>query len=64
MKFCFPFALKEKTAAINKSEFIVSDDDMGNDDAFDEEAEGLFDVCAFCDNGGDVLLYASTSLVF
>ncbi|KAI3828078.1 hypothetical protein L1987_02175 [Smallanthus sonchifolius] len=36
----------------NKSKFIVYDDDFD----FDDEPEGVFDsVCAFCDNGGDVL---------
>ncbi|KAI3702614.1 hypothetical protein L6452_28361 [Arctium lappa] len=39
-----------------KSKFIVHEDDMESDEDLDEEAEVLFDsVCAFCDNGGDVL---------
>ncbi|CAI9265055.1 unnamed protein product [Lactuca saligna] len=41
-----------------KSKFIVSDDEEleDNDDESDDEDEVLFDsVCAYCDNGGDVL---------
>ncbi|XP_071730807.1 protein ENHANCED DOWNY MILDEW 2-like isoform X2 [Rutidosis leptorrhynchoides] len=47
-----------ETKVSNKSELVVSDEDMAIDDDFDDEAEaeGLFDsVCAFCDNGGEVL---------
>lgn len=62
-KFSFSFALKENTTT-NKSNFIVSDEDVEIEDDFDDEPEGLFDsVCAYCDNGGDVLMYASNSLV-
>ncbi|XP_071730805.1 protein ENHANCED DOWNY MILDEW 2-like [Rutidosis leptorrhynchoides] len=40
----------------NKSEFIVFDEDMENDDDFDDVVEEPFDtVCAFCDNGGELL---------
>nr|GEW21153.1 protein enhanced downy mildew 2-like [Tanacetum cinerariifolium] len=39
-----------------ETKFIVSDEEEENDDGDDEEDEVLFDsVCAFCDNGGDVL---------
>ncbi|KAK9077390.1 hypothetical protein SSX86_005727 [Deinandra increscens subsp. villosa] len=42
----------EENQTTKESKFIVSDDDDENDD----EPEELFDsVCAFCDNGGDIL---------
>ncbi|KAI3755631.1 hypothetical protein L1987_55435 [Smallanthus sonchifolius] len=44
--------LHEDNPVTNKSKFIVSDEDSEDED----ESEGVFDsVCAFCDNGGDVL---------
>ncbi|KAL4569040.1 hypothetical protein LXL04_024667 [Taraxacum kok-saghyz] len=45
----------------NKSKFIVSDDDEEHDEDFDDDNEDedeevlFYSVCAFCDNGGDVL---------
>ncbi|KAI3708139.1 hypothetical protein L2E82_37228 [Cichorium intybus] len=40
----------------DKDNFIVSDSDEENDDESDDEEELLYDsVCAFCDNGGDIL---------
>ncbi|KAK9074084.1 hypothetical protein SSX86_006681 [Deinandra increscens subsp. villosa] len=54
--FSLSFALKDKRTS-NKSKFIASDDDDENDEDFDDESEDPFDsVCAFCDNGGDVLI--------
>ncbi|KAI7744116.1 hypothetical protein M8C21_030366, partial [Ambrosia artemisiifolia] len=55
-------ALHEKSQTTNKSKFIVSDGeeeedaDEGVDLDGDDDDDELFDsVCAFCDNGGDVL---------
>ncbi|XP_076902369.1 protein ENHANCED DOWNY MILDEW 2-like [Bidens hawaiensis] len=49
-------ALHEENQTTNKPKFIVSDDEDENEDDFDDEAEEIFDsVCAFCDNGGEVL---------
>ncbi|XP_024959735.1 protein ENHANCED DOWNY MILDEW 2-like [Cynara cardunculus var. scolymus] len=46
----------EENQSRKKSKFIVDEDDIASDEDLDEEAEVLFDpVCAFCDNGGDVL---------
>lgn len=56
----FSFELKENQTK-TKSKFIVSDYEEleDNDDESDDEDEVLFDsVCAYCDNGGDVLPYA------
>nr|XP_043630206.1 protein ENHANCED DOWNY MILDEW 2-like [Erigeron canadensis] len=48
--------LHEHEQMTNKSQFIISDDDVDIDED-DEEPEALFDsVCAFCDNGGEVLV--------
>ncbi|KAJ0943821.1 hypothetical protein HanPSC8_Chr03g0109141 [Helianthus annuus] len=38
-------------------EALCEDDDVDVDDEIDDDSDELFDsVCAFCDNGGDVLL--------
>ncbi|KAD6454149.1 hypothetical protein E3N88_08855 [Mikania micrantha] len=52
-------ALHEDNQMSNKFKFIASDEDDETDGDFDDEDEDeeLFDsVCAFCDNGGHVLL--------
>ncbi|KVI02087.1 DNA (cytosine-5)-methyltransferase 1, replication foci domain-containing protein, partial [Cynara cardunculus var. scolymus] len=49
-------AKSKENQSRKKSKFIVDEDDIASDEDLDEEAEVLFDpVCAFCDNGGDVL---------
>ncbi|KAK1418163.1 hypothetical protein QVD17_27302 [Tagetes erecta] len=49
--------IHEDNGTSSKPDFIACDDDDDFDDDFDDEPEELFDsVCAFCDNGGHVLL--------
>lgn len=63
LSFSLYFALKDNGAS-NKPEFIASDDDDELDDDFDDDTEDLFDsVCAFCDNGGHLLLYGPNYFV-
>lgn len=57
MEWYFLYFQDNKTR--KKAKFIVNDDDAnvdGHDNLSDEDHDELFDnVCAYCDDGGDVL---------